>query len=88
MTINAGAIQYQVEIETADVLTGSQQVNKSLDGLQSGFGKTDKAAAGSSKSMGTLGKSMSTASGEASKFGTALTPVSYTHLTLPTIYSV
>ena len=75
MTINAGAIQYQVEIETADVLTGSQQVNKSLDGLQSGFGKTDKAAAGSSKSMGTLGKSMSTASGEASKFGTALTPL-------------
>jgi len=75
MTINAGAIQYQVEIETADVLTGSQQVNKSLDGLQSGFNKTDKAAAGSSKSMGTLGKSMSTASGEASKFGTALTPL-------------
>jgi tape measure domain-containing protein len=75
MTINAGAIQYQVEIETADVLTGSQQVNKSLDGLQSGFNKTDKAAAGSSKSMGTLGKSMSAASGEASKFGTALTPL-------------
>lgn len=75
MTINAGAIQYQVEIETADVLTGSQQVNKSLDGLQSGFNKTDKAAAGSSKSMGTLGKSMSTAGGEASKFGAALTPL-------------
>lgn len=75
MTINAGAIQYQVEIETADVLTGSQQVNKSLDGLQTGFNKTDKAAAGSSKSMGTLGKSMSTAGGEASKFGTALTPL-------------
>jgi tape measure domain-containing protein len=75
MTINAGAIQYQVEIETADVLTGSQQVNKSLDGLQSGFNKTDKAAAGSSKSMGTLGKSMSGASGEASKFSGALTPL-------------
>lgn len=75
MTINAGAISYQVEIETADVLTGSQQVNKSLDGLQSGFNKTDKAAAGSSKSMGTLGKSMSGASGEASKFSGALTPL-------------
>ena len=75
MTVNAGSIQYQVEVDTAQVLTGSQQVNKSLDGLQSGFNKTDKAAAGSSKSMGTLGKSMSTASGEASKFGTALTPL-------------
>ena len=73
MTIQAGNIEYQVEIDTAQVLTGSQNVNKSLDGLQSGFNKTDKAAAGSSKSMGTLGKSMSTAGGEASKFGTALT---------------
>lgn len=75
MTINAGSIQYQVEMETAQVLTGSQNVNKSLDGLQSGFNKTDKAAAGSSKSMGELGKNMSTAGGQASKFGTALTPL-------------
>lgn len=75
MTINAGSIQYQVEMETAQVLTGSQNVNKSLDGLQSGFNKTDKAAANSSKSMGTLGKNMSSAGGEANKFGTALTPL-------------
>lgn len=75
MTINAGSISYQVEIETAQVLTGSQNVNKSLDGLQTGFNKADKAAANSSKSMNTLGKSMSTAGGEASKFGTALTPL-------------
>ncbi len=75
MTINAGAIQYQVEIETADVLTGSQQVNKSLDGLQTGFVKTDKAAANSSKSMGTLGKSMGSAGGEASKFSFAMAPL-------------
>lgn len=75
MTINAGSIQYQVEIETAQVLTGTQNVNKSLDGLQTGFNKTDKAAANSSKSMGTLGKSMGTAGGEASKFGSALTPL-------------
>lgn len=75
MTIQAGSIEYQVEIDTAQVLTGSQNVNKSLDGLQSGFNKADKAAAGSSKSMGTLGKSMSTAGGEASKFGSALTPL-------------
>jgi tape measure domain-containing protein len=75
MTVNAGSIQYQVEVDTAQVLTGSQQVNKSLDGLQAGFGKTDKAAQTSSKSMGALGKSMSTAGGEASKFGSALTPL-------------
>lgn len=75
MTINAGGIQYQVEIETAQVLTGSQNVNKSLDGLQTSFNKTDRAAANSSKSMGTLGKSMGTAGGEASKFGTAITPL-------------
>jgi tape measure domain-containing protein len=75
MTINAGSIQYQVEIETAQVLTGSQNVNKSLDGLQTGFNKTDKAAANSSKSMSTLGKSMNTAGSESSKFGTALTPL-------------
>lgn len=75
MTINAGSIQYQVEIETAQVLTGSQNVNKSLNGLQTGFNKTDKAAANSSKSMNTLGKSMNTAGSESSKFGTALTPL-------------
>jgi tape measure domain-containing protein len=75
MTTSLGSIQYQVEIDTAQVLTGSQNVNKSLDGLQTGFNKTDKAAANSSKSMGTLGKSMGTAGGEASKFGTALTPL-------------
>jgi len=75
MTISAGSIQYQVEIETAQVLTGSQNVNKSLDGLQTGFNKTDKAAANSSKSMNTLGKSMSTAGSESSKFGTAITPL-------------
>jgi tape measure domain-containing protein len=75
MTINAGSISYQIEMETAQVLTGSQNVNKSLDGLQAGFNKTDKAAANSSKSMGALGKNMSTAGGEANKFGTALTPL-------------
>jgi len=75
MTISAGSIQYQVEIETAQVLTGSQNVNKSLDGLQTGFNKTDKAAANSSKSMNALGKSMSTAGSESSKFGTAITPL-------------
>jgi tape measure domain len=75
MTISAGSIQYQVEIETAQVLTGSQNVNKSLDGLQTGFNKTDKAAANSSKSMNTLSKSMSTAGSESSKFGTAITPL-------------
>jgi tape measure domain-containing protein len=75
MTVNAGSIQYQVEVDTAQVLTGSQNVNKSLDGLQTGMNKTDRAAANSSKSMNTLGKNMSTAGGEASKFGTALTPL-------------
>lgn len=75
MTISAGSISYQVEVDTAQVLTGSQQVNKSLDGLQTGFNKTDKAASGSSKSMGTLGKSMGSASGEASKFSFAMAPL-------------
>ena len=75
MTVNAGSIQYQVEVDTAQVLTGSQQVNKSLDGLQSGFNKTDKAAAGSSKSMNTLGKNMGGAGDQASKLSIGLTPL-------------
>lgn len=72
---NVGTISYQVEMETSQVLTGSQSVNKSLDGLQSGFNKTDKAAASSSKSMGTLGKSMGSASSGASKFNFAIAPL-------------
>ncbi|MEQ1399756.1 hypothetical protein, partial [Salmonella enterica] len=58
MTINAGGIQYTVDIETQKVVSGTGAVNKQLDNLQSGFNKTDKAAAGSSKSMNTLGNSM------------------------------
>jgi tape measure domain-containing protein len=75
MTISAGSIQYTVDVDTAQVINSASNVNKSLDGLQTGFNKTDKAAANSSKSMNTLGKSMGTAGGEASKFGSALTPL-------------
>ena len=75
MTINAGSIQYTVDVDTAQVINSSANVNKSLDGLQSGFNKTDKAAAGTSKSMNTLGKSMGTAGDESSKLGSALTPL-------------
>jgi tape measure domain-containing protein len=75
MTINAGSIQYTVDVDTAQVINSSANVNKSLDGLQSGFNKTDKAAAGTSKSMNALGKSMDTAGGESSKLGSALTPL-------------
>jgi tape measure domain-containing protein len=75
MTINAGSIQYTVDVDTAQVINSTSSVNKSLDGLQTGLNKTDKAAANSSKSIGTLGKSMSTAGSESSKFGTAITPL-------------
>lgn len=75
MTINAGGIQYTVDIETQKVVSGTGAVNKQLDNLQSGFNKTDKAAAGSSKSMTTLGNSMYTSGAKASKFSFALTPL-------------
>ena len=72
---NLGTISYTAEIETQKVLSGGAAVNKQLDNLQSGFNKTDKAAAGSSKSMTTLGKSMDTSGAKASKFSFALTPL-------------
>ena len=75
MTINAGGIQYTVDIETQKVVSGTGAVNKQLGNLQSGFNKTDKAAAGSSKSMTTLGNSMDTSGAKASKFSFALTPL-------------
>lgn len=72
---NLGTISYTAEIETQKVLSGGAAVNKQLDNLQSGFNKTDKAAAGSSKSMTTLGNSMDTSGAKASKFSFALTPL-------------
>lgn len=72
---NLGTISYTAEIETQKVLSGGAAVNKQLDNLQSGFNKADKAAAGSSKSMTTLGKSMDTSGAKASKFSFALTPL-------------
>lgn len=75
MTINAGGIQYTVDIETQKVVSGTGSLNKQLDNLQSGFNKTDKAAAGSSKRMTTLGNSMDTSGAKASKFSFALTPL-------------
>lgn len=72
---NLGTISYTAEIETQKVLSGGAAVNKQLDNLQSGFNKTDKAAAGSSKSMTTLGSSMDTSGAKASKFSFALAPL-------------
>lgn len=75
MTINAGGISYSVDIETAKVVSGTSAVNKQLDSLDAGFKKADKSAAGSSKSMNTLGKSMDTAGSKSSKFNFALAPL-------------
>lgn len=75
MTINAGGIQYTVDIETQKVVSGTSAVNKQLDSLDAGFKKADKSAAGSSKSMNTLGKSMDTAGSKSSKFNFALAPL-------------
>ena len=72
---NLGTISYTAEIETQKVLSGGAAVNKQLDYLQSGFNKTDKAAAGSSKRMTTLGNSMDTSGAKASKFSFALAPL-------------
>lgn len=72
---NLGTISYTAEIDTQKVLSGGTAVNKQLDNLQTGFNKTDKAAAGSSKSMTTLGNSMDTSGAKASKFSFALTPL-------------
>lgn len=72
---NLGTISYTAEIDTQKVLSGGTAVNKQLDNMQTGFNKTDKAAAGSSKSMTTLGNSMDTSSSKASKFSFALTPL-------------
>ncbi len=72
---NLGTISYTAEIETQKVLSGGAAVNKQLDNLQTGFNKTDKAAAGSSKSMTTLGNSMDTSGAKASKFSFALAPL-------------
>ena len=44
MTINAGTIQYQVEIETADLISGTAAATKQLDKLESGLSDAAKAA--------------------------------------------
>lgn len=75
MTINAGGIQYTVDIETQKVVSGTGALNKQLDSLDTGFKKTDKAAADSSKSINTLGKNMQSASSHSSKFNFALAPL-------------
>lgn len=72
---NLGTISYQVDIETQKVVSGTSAVNKQLDSLDAGFKKADKSAAGSSKSMNTLGKSMDTAGSKSSKFNFALAPL-------------
>lgn len=72
---NLGTISYTAEIETQKVLSGGAAVNKQLDSLQGGFNKTDKAAAGSSRSMQGLGNNMEKSAARASKFNFAMTPL-------------
>lgn len=72
---NLGTISYTAEIETQKVLSGGAAVNKQLDSLQGGFNKTDKAAAGSSRSMQGLGNNMEKSAAKASKFNFAMTPL-------------
>lgn len=44
MTIDAGTIQYQVEVDTASLVTGTQKANKQLDQLEGGLNDAAKAA--------------------------------------------
>lgn len=41
---NLGAITYQVEVETGQLITGEKAAEKSLDNLQKSMGETDKAS--------------------------------------------
>jgi tape measure domain-containing protein len=75
MTINVGSIVYEVDVETAGLVKGSDSVNKKLDELQKNIAKTDKAASDTTKRFSVLGKDMNTSAASASKFSMAMTPL-------------
>lgn len=76
MTIQAGSIVYEVDMETAGLVKGSDATTKSLNTLQKNIEKTDKAASDTTKRFSVLGKDMNSAAGGASKFSMALSPLS------------
>ena len=75
MTIQAGSIVYEVDMETAGLVKGSDATTKSLNTLQKNIEKTDKAASDTTKRFSVLGKDMNNAAGGASKFSMALNPL-------------
>jgi tape measure domain-containing protein len=75
MTTSLGSIVYEVDVETAGLVKGSDVVTKKLDELQRNIAKTDKAASDTTKRFSTLGKDMNAAAGGASKFSMAMTPL-------------
>lgn len=75
MTINVGSIVYEVDVETAGLVKGSDSVNKKLDELQKNIAKTDKAASETTKRFSVLGKDMNNAANGASKFSMVLNPL-------------
>lgn len=76
MTVNVGSIVYEVDVETAGLVKGSDAVNKQLDLLQKNIAKTDKTASETTKRFSVLGKDMNSAASGASKFSMVLSPLS------------
>lgn len=57
---NLGTITYQVEVETAALVTGTDKADKQLDKLNGALKKTDGAAKDAGKAIGSTGAALST----------------------------
>ncbi|EPF7549335.1 tape measure protein [Salmonella enterica subsp. enterica serovar Schwarzengrund] len=55
MTINAGQIEYTISADTRLLLSGINDANNALNGLNGGFGRTDRAAISASDSISRVG---------------------------------
>ncbi|SAC43401.1 lambda family phage tail tape measure protein [Enterobacter hormaechei] len=55
MTINAGQIEYTISAGTRLLLSGINDANNALNGLNGGFGRTDRAAISASDSISRVG---------------------------------
>ena len=75
MTIQAGSIVYEVDVETAGLVKGSTTAERELDKLQRNIEKTDKAAADTTKRFSVLGKDMNNVSKEASNLSFVMNPL-------------
>jgi tape measure domain-containing protein len=66
---NLGTITYQVEVETAALVTGTEKADKQLDKLDSALNKLDGSANGATRAVGGTGAALNTTGASAADAG-------------------